>query len=63
MNDENIEKLAEAREYSNILKKMLQRKKRNTDDEIKLAADINKSINDVLYQITGDEFYHKGGSL
>jgi len=59
-----IEKLAEAGEYINILQKMLIAKQRNVQEEIKLATDAKRNVNEVLFEMTGDVFYREqGGSL
>jgi len=56
---ELIRKLKDNREYINQLFNMLKRDQRNHDQEIILADEAKQGINDVLYDLTGDDFYKK----
>ena len=54
---ELIKKLAHVREIINVIQNMLKRDQRNFEQEIQQALDAKQSIGEVLYELTGDEFY------
>jgi len=56
-NEELIKKLAESRENINILQNMLKRDQRNHNQEIQLVTEAKQSLNEALFELTGDEFY------
>jgi len=56
---ELIKKLAHVRESINIIQNMLQRDQRNFNQEIQQASDAKKGISEVLFDLTGDDFYTK----
>jgi len=60
-NKKLITNLGNVREYINVLQQMLLAKQRNIDDEIKLVTNAKKGINEVLFELTGNEFYQKQG--
>jgi len=55
--EELIRKLKDNREYINQLFGMLKRDQRNHDQEIELADKAKQGANEVLFDLTGDEFY------
>jgi len=54
---ELIKKLTHIRETINIIQNMLKRDKRNFDQEISQALDAKQGISEVLFELTGDDFY------
>jgi len=54
-----IRKLKDNREYINQLFGMLKRDQRNHDQEIELADKAKQGANEILFDLTGDEFYKK----
>jgi hypothetical protein len=55
--EELIRKLKDNREYINQLNGMLKRDQRNHDQEIQLADKAKQGANEILFDLTGDEFY------
>jgi len=61
--DIQVRRLAEARESINLLYNMLKAEQVKVEQEIELAASAKQNINDVLYELTGNEFYRKQGGV
>jgi hypothetical protein len=61
MNDnkdqELIKKLIESRESINLLQNMLKREQWNVEQELTLVTEAKRKLNEVLYELTGSEFY------
>jgi hypothetical protein len=58
-----IRRLDDARESIYLLYNMLKAEKAKVEKEIELAAWATQNINDVLFELTGDDFYRRGGIL
>ena len=56
---ELIKKLAHVREIVNVIQNMLKRDQRNFEQEIQQASDAKQGISEVLFDLTGDDFYKK----
>jgi hypothetical protein len=56
---ELVNKLKHVRESINIIQNMLGRDQRNFEQEIQQASDAKKGISEVLFELTGDDFYTK----
>jgi len=54
---ELIKKLAGSRENINLLFNMLKKEQCNVEHEIRLADEAKRNLNEVLYELTGNEFY------
>jgi hypothetical protein len=61
MTEKQVTELGNAMERINVLENMLKRRERDTGEEIKLAAGAKKSIRDVMFEETGNEFYREQG--
>jgi len=60
---ELIKKLTDSRENINLLHNMLKKDQWNIEQKLKLVSNAKKSISDVLYDLTGDEFYRKEDTI
>ena len=60
---ELIKKLANSRENISLLHNMLKKEQWNVEQKLKLVSDAKKSLSDVLYDLTGDEFYRKEDAI
>jgi len=58
-NEKLIKKLAHVRESINIIQNMLKRDQRNFNQEIQQASEAKQGISEVLFELTGDDFYTK----
>ena len=54
---ELINKLSESRENIVILQNMLNRELCNLEHKLRLVDDTKRNLNDVLYELTGSDFY------
>jgi len=54
---EMISKLSESRENITILQNMLQKERSNLDHELHFVGEAKRYLNEVLYELTGNEFY------
>jgi flagellar basal body-associated protein FliL len=54
---ELVKKLSESRENIVILQNMLNRELSNLEHELRLVDDAKRNLNDVLYELTGSDFY------
>jgi serine phosphatase RsbU (regulator of sigma subunit) len=54
---ELIKKLADSRENISLLQNMLKKEQWNVEQELKLAVAAKQNLSDVLYGLTGNEFY------
>ena len=52
-----IKKLKNAREHNYVLLSMLNRAHKNIKKEITLATETQKSLDEILFELTGDKFY------
>jgi hypothetical protein len=57
--EELIKKLKDSRENISLLRNMLKKDQWNIEQKLKLVSDAEKGLSDVLYDLTGDEFYRK----
>lgn len=55
--EELIMKLAESWESVSLLQDILQRDQRNLAHELRLADEARRILNDVLFELTGNNFY------
>jgi hypothetical protein len=58
---ELISKLADSRENIKLLQNMLKKEQWNVEQELRLVAEAMQYLNDVLFDLTGDEFYKETG--
>jgi hypothetical protein len=54
---ELVMKLADSRENLNILQNMLKKDLHDVEQKLRLATNAKQSVSDVLYELTGNEFY------
>jgi hypothetical protein len=54
---ELVRKLADGRENINILQNMLKKDILDVEQKLKLATSVKQNVSDVLYDLTGNEFY------
>jgi len=57
-NEELIKKLSESRENINQLFNLLKREQRDMEYQLRLAGEAKRTLNDVLFGLTGNEFYN-----
>jgi len=57
--EEMICKLAESRENIKLLQNMLEKMQSNVEHELKLADDTKQYLDEVLFELTGSDFYKK----
>jgi hypothetical protein len=55
--EELIKKLSESRESISLLRNMLKRDQWNVEQKLKLVNEAKRTIDGVLYELTGNEFY------